>query len=367
MIGAAGEGRALPVLLKYVGRVFLTRFIMLLIGLGVVLLALDLMTRAGDVLDGEGATIMSLARYASLRFPQLLAQLPPFTALLASLIVLAGLSQHSEIIVMKSAGLSSFRIVSPMVAVCGAIALVHFLFNETIVVDANRDLEQWRENDYAVTEKPLPPVATDTWAFDEGTLIRVRAVTRMGTILDRVTLFERDEKGLLSKMVNANFAAYVKGRWTLFDVKTFEVKPHRLIKQAEMIWPTKVPPERFLALSAQPDKMPFTKLWTTIRQLKREGQSVETLVSWLNQKIAGPFSSLLMPLLGAIAGFGVHRAGTLFIRIAAGMAFGFSFFVVDNLLLAMGQFGSLPPFLAAWVSFILFLILGVSVILYTEE
>jgi lipopolysaccharide export system permease protein len=61
------------------------------------------------------------------------------------------------------------------------------------------------------------------------------------------------------------------------------------------------------------------------------------------------------------------RSGTLFLRVALGLAFGFSYFVVDNLLLAVGQFGTLPPVLAAWAPFVLYLCLGTSVLFHTEE
>jgi lipopolysaccharide export system permease protein len=43
------------------------------------------------------------------------------------------------------------------------------------------------------------------------------------------------------------------------------------------------------------------------------------------------------------------------------------FFVADNLLLALGQFGSLPAALAAWGPLALFLFLGVGIIVYAEE
>ncbi len=74
-----------------------------------------------------------------------------------------------------------------------------------------------------------------------------------------------------------------------------------------------------------------------------------------------------MPLLGAIAGFGIHRAGSLLLRVVTGMALGFTFFVADNFMIAMGEFGVAPPFLAATAPFLLFLTVGMAVIFYTEE
>ena len=77
--------------------------------------------------------------------------------------------------------------------------------------------------------------------------------------------------------------------------------------------------------------------------------------------------AFLMPLLGSIAAFGLARSGALFVRAIIGMALGFAYFVVDNAALAMGSFGGYPPFLAAWAPFFLFLLLGETVLVRTEE
>jgi hypothetical protein len=50
-----------------------------------------------------------------------------------------------------------------------------------------------------------------------------------------------------------------------------------------------------------------------------------------------------------------------------GITLGFLFVVVDNMILAMGQFGSLPPFLAAWLPLILFLTIGLWIVFNFEH
>ena len=105
------------------------------------------------------------------------------------------------------------------------------------------------------------------------------------------------------------------------------------------------------------------------RRLRREAtgrQTGELRAAWWH-KISGPLSSVLMPLLGAVAAFGLARSGQLFVRSVAGMALGFAYFVVDNAALAMGSFGGYPPFLAAWAPFFLFALLGEAVLIRTEE
>jgi lipopolysaccharide export system permease protein len=74
-----------------------------------------------------------------------------------------------------------------------------------------------------------------------------------------------------------------------------------------------------------------------------------------------------MPLLGAVAAFGLARSGKLFVRAVIGMFLGFAFFVADNFMLAMGNFGTVPPLMAAWSPFLLFLLIGEAVLIRTEE
>ena len=81
----------------------------------------------------------------------------------------------------------------------------------------------------------------------------------------------------------------------------------------------------------------------------------------LSSAVAGAF------LLGAVAAFGLARSGKLFIRAVAGLALGFAFFVADNFAMAMADFGTYPPWAAAWAPFMLFLLVGELVLIRTEE
>ena len=84
-------------------------------------------------------------------------------------------------------------------------------------------------------------------------------------------------------------------------------------------------------------------------------------------KISGPLSTVLMPLLAAIAAFGLARSGHVLLRATVGMALGFTYFVADNFSLAMGNVGAYPPILAAWAPFFLFLLVGETVLIRSEE
>jgi lipopolysaccharide export system permease protein len=356
-----------PVLLEYIAKTFLLRFVVLLAGLAIIMQALDLLAESADILAGDGASSESLWRYTVLRLPMMVGQVVSFAALLASLLTFAVMAQHSEIVIMQSTGLSAFRIIFPMMGVCAFIALTHFVFHEAVVVETNEEFERWKLADFSMESTLLPPTPASAWAVEDNKRIRVQAVQRDGTLLDGVTIFTLGPDRKVQERTEAGFAIWNDGEWKMFDVSHFNAEENTTKTAETEPWRTRIPPERFRALSIDPETVSFGVLRANIKQLEREGLTTTRLVAWLHQKMVGPLGTILMPLLASLAGFGVLRSGTLFIRVAVGLAFGFSYFVVDNLLLAVGQFGSLPPALAAWAPLALYFFLGTSVLFYAEE
>jgi lipopolysaccharide export system permease protein len=126
-------------------------------------------------------------------------------------------------------------------------------------------------------------------------------------------------------------------------------------------------PEQLTIAKVQPDETGFFELKDKIAAMDRAGKPTAEAEAGLWHKISGPLSCVLMPLLAAIAAFGLARSGQVLIRAATGMALGFAYFVADNFSLAMGGAGVYPPLIAAWAPFLLFLLIGESVLIQSEE
>jgi lipopolysaccharide export system permease protein len=125
--------------------------------------------------------------------------------------------------------------------------------------------------------------------------------------------------------------------------------------------------DRFTLAKVNPDERDFVALKRNIAELEAAGRPTEEARAGLWHKISGPLSMVLMPLLAAVAAFGLARSGQVLLRAGAGMALGFAYFVVDNLSLAMGNVGAYPAWLAAWAPFVLFLLIGEAVLVRSEE
>src|ERR687890_1124260 len=137
----------------YMVRLFLTRSLAVLLVLVLVLMTLDLLGEAGKILAVPGNGDADLWRYVALRLPLLISRFLPFSVLLGTLIAFTALNQHSEVVAMKAAGISAHQMLAPLIVASLVIAGLLFAFNERVVVNANRHVTAWSDNDY----KPVPP------------------------------------------------------------------------------------------------------------------------------------------------------------------------------------------------------------------
>lgn len=357
----------------YMARLFLIRFFAFLIGLVLILQMLDLLSEQPRILAVAGNGDAEIWQYLRWRTPQLLSKFAPFALLLATLVTLLGLNQNSEVIIMKATGLSAHQILRPLFAAALLVAGLHFAFNELVLVDANARLEAWKKSDYGARPNEIRKATREVWITDgpdaAPDIIHAKHIERVGPrlIMSDLTVYERRARMAPQVITRARTAVLEDGLWRLSGVERTDVRQLTTTSERDAAWTTRIPPERFMAVAAPPDKTPFWELRQAVTELKAARRSVDSMEAGLHHKLSGPFSSVLMPLLGAIAAFGVARSGKLFIRAVLGLALGFAYFVADNAMLAMGQFGSVPPILAAWGPFLLFFLLGETVLIRSEE
>jgi lipopolysaccharide export system permease protein len=351
----------------YMAKLFVLRSLAVLAALVVVLMTLDLLGESGKILRAPGNTDADLWTYVSLRIPQLIARFLPFSVLLGTLITLATLNQNSEVVSMKAAGISAHQIIAPLVLASVLIAIVTFVFNERVVTRASATLAAWQAVDYGEVARGTG-VSSNVWVRHEDDLIQARTVAGTGpaTRLTGVTVYDR-QGGTLVRTIEAERGLPAEGGWRLENVTVFDVASTQARRLPSLVVGRGVDPTQFTLANVDPDEQNFWQLSNSIEQMEAAGRPVNALKAGLWHKISGPLSAVLMPLLAAVAAFGLARSGQLFLRAVVGMALGFAYFVADNFALAMGNFGAYPPLLAAWAPFVLFLLIGETVLIRTEE
>ena len=324
----------------YLARTFVTRSIAVLAALVFVLITLDLLGESGNILAQPGNGQAAILRYVSLRTPQIIAFVLPFSVLLGTLIALVRLNQHSEIVSMKAAGLSARRILAPLVLASLAIAGLSFWFNDHVLARATATLTAWQDADYGQVPNARG-IVTDVWVRDGDDLIKVDRVTGEGAraVLQGISLYDRDGDRLIG-IVTATRGVPADGGWRLTGVRRFDVARSEVTTPGSMLIGRGLTSDRFTLAAVNGDVLSFRALDEAIGQLDAAGRPTAALRTILWHKISGPLSTILMPLLAGVAGFGLARSGRLFLRAVIGMGLGFTYFVADNFALAMGNIGA---------------------------
>lgn len=351
----------------YAARMFIVRTLAFALGLAIVLQTLDLLTESGKILAVAGNDESSLWLYVGLRFPQILSFALPFSVLLGTLVTFLTLNQNSEVTIFKAAGLSAHQILMPLTAAAFGITLFTFAFNELLLVRTNARLAAWQAADYGATPTD-GSVTRAVWVREGSDLILAQRVDGFDedVVLNNVTIYDRTGNRLTG-IIRAVKARPAPGGWRLSGVRGFDMETAKVTTAPSLFLALPVAPERFTGAVVKADQMPFWELVGAIENLKAAGRPTAQLEGALHHKLSGPLSAILMPLLGSVAAFGLARSGKLFVRVVAGMALGFGFFVADNFMLAMGNFGAVPPVLAAWSPILLFALIGEALLFRTEE
>ena len=353
----------------YMVRLFLTRSLAVMVALVLILMTLDLLGESGKILAVPGNGDSDLWHYVALRIPLLISRFLPFSVLLGTLIAFVGLNQHSEVVAMKAAGISAHQILAPLILASLGIAAFLFAFNETVVVKSSRVVTAWTDNDY----KPIPPdsgVLSNVWLLNGEDLIRAGRVSGRGATfrIDNLAIYDRTG-GELSRVIRADSAVPNRngGDWLLRRTRVYDANMNLVTKRPEVTGLAGVTPTQLTLAKVDPTQLDYWTLQQRIDELEQAGRPTDEARAGLAHKISQPLSILLMPLLAAIAAFGLARSGQVLVRACIGMALGFAYFVADNFSLAMGNSGAYPPTIAAWAPFLLFLLIGETVLVRTEE
>lgn len=269
---------------------------------------------------------------------------------------------------MKAAGLSAHQVLAPLFLTAFVVALVSFAFNERVVTRATATLKAWQDAEYG----PMPRdsgVRSNVYLRDGPNVLMAATVTGSGPqmVLDGVNWYRRDAQDMVVEQLRSARATYANPGWRLESPVRFDVKSTKTQKLGSVVIATAVDPSQVAISSVDADAQDIFTLSRSIEELRVAGRRTSELEGKWWHKLSGPLSAVLMPLLGAIAAFGLARSGQVLIRAIMGMALGFTYFVVDNAALAIGNFGGYPPLVAAWAPFLLFALLGETVLIRTEE
>lgn len=359
----------------YVVREFLRVFFLVLCSFVLLMLILTFFDLMGHILSNHIPFIL-VGDYLLNLTPSMLYQLAPLAVLIGVLVTFGVLNRNSEIIAMKAAGISLYRLVIPIVSIAAILAVSLFLFDQYYLPQANRRQEALRNvikgnpaQTYLHPEQQW--IFGDTSPGQPGQIFYYRFFDPASNEFANLSIFEFNPANF--QLTQRIFAARVywdsdANTWRFQNgwISTFKdssVTGFRQFHQATFP-DIHEQPEYFKKEALQSQEMNFEQLEAYIRDLHQSGFNTIPLRVALWQKVAYPLIAVIMAMLAIPFALSMGRRGSL-TAIAVAIAVALAYFVVNNLFSAMGNVDYLPAALAAWSSDILFGLIGGYLLLRT--
>lgn len=335
---------------RYVLRVFVGVFLMVLLsGIALSVIA-DLSENLDDVLKNRPPAWMVFDYYKFLSL-QISYDIAPIVVLVTTLIVFSLLARTNEVTACKALGVSLFRLAVPAIAASLLISALCGLLETEVLAASNQRVSQLRDRIHGRTTPRSVRRADQQWLIGEGRYVyNYLNYDPRSEALQRLQVFEfNDRYQLIARLVAAS-AKHTGTGWVFTDgwarsFAGFETGYQPFKGPVKVDLPEE--PAYFAAEMRRPNEMTYGELVDYVRELKASGQAVPELEVSLHNKIAFPVASLVMALVGLPFSFRLERKGALY-GLGVALALGMFFIGVFAFFRTLGQVGVFPPAVAVW-------------------
>ncbi|MGI9270423.1 MAG: LPS export ABC transporter permease LptG [Woeseiaceae bacterium] len=287
--------------------------------------------------------------YSLLRLPQLAFEMLPIAALIGSLLALGGLASNSEIIVMRSAGLSVVRLAG-MVGITGLTMLILTgLLGEFIGPPLDYFARNMRLQ--ARSEQADERLGKEAWAKDGNMVLhfeRVSSEFDFGSIY----MFKFDEFNKLESIARAeNSGIDDDDNWVLqnFRETRFSGDGVQVVETSLAVESFDIDAEVLGISLVKPQSLSGRGLLSYIGYLKRNSLDADRYETELWYRIARTTTVMVMPLLALAFVFGSLRTGGAGARLMIGVVIGLAYYLASEMLANSGQVFNLNPAVIAWL------------------
>lgn len=341
-----------------------------LMALGTIAVVVDLIELLRRASSRPDATFGVVFTMAWLHLPFFLQQLLPFAVLFGVMFSFQRLTRSHELVAARAIGVSVWQFLTPALVVALALgAMTVTIFNPigAVLVSKYETMERvyfsHRASMVAVSQGGL-------WLrqpHGEGELLlHARQMKRNPPTLRAVTVFFYDGDARFTARADADAARLETGNWVM--VKPLHSLPDGSSETfSTMNIPTDLTPDRIKDNFEAPETTSFWDLPGFIENLEAVGFSATEHRLYWHRLLALPFLLAAMLLIGVAFSLRLVRQGGTGILVAGGLITGFAFYILSDVIFALGLSGRLPPTMAAWTPAGIAILLGVTTLLHLED
>ena len=290
--------------------------------------------------------------------PRKLVEILPFVIFLGALIGLGTLSSNSELTVLRSAGISVFRLF-------GSAALASLVFYAVFTLICS-DLAPRGEGIAAQISRSTAMVDANarqgSWLREGDVFTQIGSYARDGSI-HNVTQYELSPVGNLTSARHAASGSYSPelNSWTLHKVRAtnFNHGKASALSEDSQSWDVDFDPVSLSSrILVEPSKLGLVALYSHIVYLRQQGVNATSFQVAFWTKITEPLALLGLVLIATGIVVGPLREVGMGLRLTFGIAVGFTFKYINDLLTPIVVVYGFSPLIAAFLPIVLVWVAG---------
>jgi lipopolysaccharide export system permease protein len=338
--------------------------------LGVVILfdAVEIMRRIPE----EWFSIGRVLEFVLLKLPYTMQTLSPFIILIASMLTHIRMTRSSELIILRSAGVSAWHFLLPNVAFAIFLGLIFLSIINPISAVMMSRFEKLEAHILQGQTNLLAISSTGLWlrqnnGADEGrAVIHALRVDQEKMELQDIMFLLLDEKNSFIERIDAPRARLESGYWRIEDA--WLSRPSAVSIHKDVIeFPTKLSAQHIQDSFASPQTLGFWELPGFISMLKRAGFSALRHRLYFQELLAMPILFAAMIYVGAAFSLHLPRQGKSGLLMSGGIITGLGFKFLNDIVHALGLTGRMPIWFSAWSAVWILLLLGMVFVLHRED
>jgi len=355
------RSKLIRVMDRYVIRTFLFYFVLVLLVFVSLFIVVTVFELVNQIVRNH-ISIGTVVLYFIYLTPQMLIWVVPLTVLLAILISLGTLTKSNEVLAMKAAGVSLYRLSMPLLFMGLLLSGGLYLIQDFVLPSANQRQDEYRN----YIKKGIPQTHQHPdrkWmAGSDNRIYHYNNFYYAKNQFANLSIFRFDPVTLkLREWTFASSAKWDGTNWMLNNATVHQLSQSEISTSSEMD-----PPDYFKDDVRTASQMSFGELQKYVEDLRRKQFDVNGLTLDLYRKVSFPLVAFIMALIGIPFSFKTGKKGA-FYGIGICIGFGILYWSTFELFNKLGEVNRISPLMAAWFPNLLFAIGGTWLMLRVKS
>ncbi len=355
---------------RYILKNFIQNFFFGILCFILIFILIDLFENLDKFID-KSLGIRLVIVYYIYFIPEILKLIIPIGMLLASLFTISRFINYSEFVAMRSAGISIYRYLSPILIFGFAVTLLSIYFNGWVVPRSNR-LKLEMERNYLGRNQIISTISNIYIQDSKNRFITIGLYDKssMSCNFVSIQIFKMDSLNVMTSRYDAKqmiWDSTVKD-WKLVEVfyRQFETQNNEImrynkeikISQIEAIKSINIDPDLIIKKQLRPEELNLTEFSEFIENLEKSGQDISKAEVDYYSIISFPFSTLVTIIFGVSVSSNRRKGGAA-LQFGISILVSFIYLGFVKISQIFGYNGDMNPILTAWLANIIFLSISI--------